>query len=185
VHVLAADPWVALGAISAIAWLLVAGVFAYVGWRIRRNAPAAAIRRHDAAIEPKPKVTHLHPTDMRVRLANTGGAAVNLIIVISSAAGTFSGGGALPGLSATLDCRLRLVSSAPVPGADGADWQPVVLVAKDVELRWWDCLTRYRIGDLGQWWATRSPELGLGEWRLEESEDGLTATLIRAEPSAG
>jgi hypothetical protein len=179
------DPWVTAGAISAIAFVLTAAIFAYVGWRVRRDRPAAAIRRHDAAIQPKPQVTHIHPTDMRVRLANTGGAAVNLLILISSAPGIFSGSGALPALSASLDCRLRLVSPAPAPGADGADWQPVVLVAKDVELRWWDCIAHSRIADLGQWWTARSRELGLADWRVEESDDGLSATLIRAQPSAG
>jgi hypothetical protein len=161
------------GVIAAAAAILGA-LFAYRAWDTARTSEANALKRHTAGLQPRPRVQSIKQTNGGLFgvVQNAGGAADTVVIVLQHLGDYYALLTALPAHGTLENLLFRQLTAVPPghPRKEGAQ----LMVARDVEDNWWDCMTRSQPG--GKWteWATAQLEqLGLTDLRFVEIDNGI------------
>ncbi len=125
------DPVADIAAILAVAAGVVAAVFAWRGDRFSRQT-------HRRDVEPRVRLAQFDGHDYW--LGNAGGAAPVVVVLVLEQDGKVPviGYTGLPAMSAGV--KANWTGSLGKIKPTGATPRAILIAAKDVELRWWDCM---------------------------------------------
>jgi hypothetical protein len=158
------DPIADIAAILAVVAGAVAAVFAWRGDRFSRQT-------HSRDVEPRVRMSQFDGHDYW--LGNAGGAAPVVLVLVLEHDGTVQviGYTGLPAMTAGVKANWTSTLGQIAPS--GTTPRAILIAAKDVELRWWDCIAGALIQDFSTWWAGQLHHLALPAWTVVEYSGGL------------
>jgi hypothetical protein len=158
------DPIADIAAILAVFVAAIAAVYAWRGDRFSR-------RTHSRDVEPRVRLAQF--AGQHYWLGNAGGAAPVVLVLVLEQDGKVQviGYTGLPAMSAGVKANWTTTIGNIAP--TGATPRAILIAAKDVELRWWDCMTGALIKDFSSWWAGQLHHHGIPAWTVAEHPGGL------------
>ena len=158
------DPIADIAAVLAVIAGAVAAAFAWRGDRFSRQT-------HSRDVEPRVRLAQFDGE--HYWLGNAGGAAPVVLVLIMEQDGKIQviGYTGLPAMTAAVKANWSRTIGQIAP--TGTTPRALLIAAKDVELRWWDCMAGTLIKDFTTWWSVKLQHLALPAWTVAEESGGL------------